>query len=361
MHPALVVGAALGLLALIFDKKGSTMPAIQKSFEDFHGRIKLDDDDEKATLREKRKVLINALNANLDKDVPAFETFNQGSYSMHTGVVPLDGNYDIDVGVIFDCHQSRYPDPVDLKKKVRDALVTPVRTVLIRRPCVTVNYLRNGVPEYHVDLAVYTKRDDGQLDIAKGKENSAPEFRVWEVSNPKKLTELIRTAFTDDKELAQYRRCIRYIKRWRDVQFRSGGAPLSIALTVAAKQWFSPNIGFSGTPCDLLAMLDWVKVMLSNFEYTSTEDEGWHYRLKVQLPVNPGGDLMAKLTKAQMETFKVKLEALRDALAKAYDEDLPEDACRHLNKQFGDDFKVPEKADTAKVVKAAAISTGNSA
>jgi hypothetical protein len=242
MHPALVIGAVFGLLALIFNKKGATMPAIQKSFEEFHSRIKLDNDDEKATLREKREVLIDALTANLDESVPVFETFNQGSYAMHTGVVPLDGNYDIDVGVIFDCKQGRYPDPVVLKKKVHDALDTPVRTVLIRRPCVTVNYLRKGKTEYHVDLAIYAKRDDDQLDIAKGKENSAQEFRIWEVSNPKKLTELICAAFTDDKELAQYRRCIRYIKRWRDVQFRNGGTPLSIALTVAAKQWFRPNI-----------------------------------------------------------------------------------------------------------------------
>lgn len=70
---------------------------------------------------------------------------------------------------------------------------------------------------------------------------------------------------------------------------------------------------------------------------------------------------MAWMTKAQMETFKLKLENLRDALQDAYDEDLPEDACKLLNKQFGDDFKVPEKAATAKAVVAPVISTGNSA
>lgn len=43
------------------------MPAVQKQFEDFHTVIKLDNDDEKAKLREKRKVLIDALSANLDK------------------------------------------------------------------------------------------------------------------------------------------------------------------------------------------------------------------------------------------------------------------------------------------------------
>lgn len=336
------------------------MPAVQKQFEEFHTAIKLDNDDEKAKLRDKRDVLIHALDENLEDDVPDFETFVQGSYSMHTGIVPLDGDYDIDVGVIFDCKQGQYPDPVVLKKKVRDALDTHGRTVLIRRPCVTVNYMRAGVSEYHVDLAIYAKRDDGLLDIAKGKENSANEFRVWEASDPKKLTKLICDAFNDDKELAQYRRSIRYLKRWRNVQFRNGGAPRSIALTVAAREWFKPKFESSGKPSDLLAMLDWVNSMLNHFHGVVT-DEGYHERLKVFLPVTPAGDLMDALTKQQMETFKAKLEVLRDALEEAYDEDLPEDACKVLQKEFGDDFKVPEKAATAKAAIPPVISTGNSA
>ncbi|MBL0492947.1 cyclic GMP-AMP synthase DncV-like nucleotidyltransferase [Aeromonas veronii] len=336
------------------------MPAVQKQFEDFHTAIKLDDDDEKAKLRDKRKVLIDALRAKLDDDVPSFEAFNQGSYAMHTGVVPLDGNYDIDVGVIFDCNQGKYPDPVVLKKKVHDALDSHGRTVLIRRPCVTVNYMRDNLPEYHVDLVIYTKNDDGLLAIGKGKEHSAPDLCFWEPADPKKLTELICDAFTGQKEREQYRRCIRYLKRWRDVQFRNGGAPLSIALTVAAKQWFKPTLEASGKPTDLLALFAWVTSILNQFQTVAT-DEGHYERLKVNLPVTPGGDLMERMSKLQMETFKAKLKALKDALDEAYSEDLPEDACKILKKQFGDDFKVPEKAETAKATVAPVISTGNSA
>lgn len=336
------------------------MPAVQKQFEEFHDTIKLDEDDEKAKLREKRETLIDALKANLPDDVPTFTPFNQGSYAMNTGVMPLDGNYDIDVGLVFDCIQDRYPDPVALKKKVRDALDTHVRTVLIRRPCVTVNYMRNSSPEYHVDLAIYAKRSDDLLDIAKGKENSAAEHRVWEVAAPQKLTKIICEAFSETKDLAQYRRCIRYIKRWRNVQFRNGGAPLSIALTVAAKMWFKPTFETSGKPADLRALLDWVNSILNNFVGAITS-EGYHKRLRVDLPVSPYSDLMEGMTKLQMETFQEKLEALRDALDNAYNEDLPEDACMLLKKQFGDDFKVPEKSQTAKAVAVPVISTGNSA
>lgn len=361
MNPLGLGLLAAGLAWLFLDKKETKMPALQKHFEDFHSRIKLDIDDEKANLREKRDTLVNALKAKLPTDVPAFEKFHQGSYSMHTGVVPLDGNYDIDVGIVFDCDREAYPDPVDLKKKVRDALNSNGRTVVIRRPCVTVNYVRDGVTQYHVDLAIYAKRSDGLLDLAKGKEQSGDNWRHWEVSDPKRLTQLICDAFDDDAQLAQYRRCIRYIKRWRDVQFRSGGAPLSIALTVAARDWFRPRFEASGKPADLLALLGWVKTMLSYFDLAHTDEGGWHSRLEVKLPAKPYSNLMEKLTKSQMANFKDRLIALRDALEEAYDEDLPEEGCKLLNKQFGDAFVVPAKADTAKATTAAAVGTGNSA
>lgn len=336
------------------------MPAVQQHFQAFHDRIKLDDDDEKAKLREKRETLLKALRAGLGADVPTFENFNQGSYSMHTGVRPLDGNFDIDVGLVFDCSRDKYPDPVELKRKVRDALDSKGRTVLVRRPCVTVNYMRDGETDYHVDLAIYVKRTDGKVDLAKGKENSEASLRTWEVSDPKGLTEAICAAFTKTEDLAQYRRCIRYLKRWRNVQFSNGGAPLSIALTVAALRWFKPKAESSGRPADLLALLDWVDVILANFTIGVT-GEGAHERLQVMLPVQPRTDLMQGMTKAQMGVFKTKLEGLRDALRKAYHEDLPEDACKLLNKQFGDDFKVPEKSETGKKVAPAVVGTGHSA
>ncbi|MNR68203.1 hypothetical protein D3C85_1926260 [compost metagenome] len=62
-----------------------------------------------------------------------------------------------------------------------------------------------------------------------------------------------------------------------------------------------------------------------------------------------------------MSTVKSKFEVLRDALQDAYDEELPEDACKVLKKQFGDDFMVPDKAATARAVVPPVISTGNSA
>lgn len=46
------------------------MPSVQKQFEDFHSAICFDEDDEKATLREKRDTIVKALREKLGADVP---------------------------------------------------------------------------------------------------------------------------------------------------------------------------------------------------------------------------------------------------------------------------------------------------
>lgn len=58
---------------------------LQEHFKNFHDKIKLDYDTN-AELRDKRDILCGIL-SNSDK-LPGFEILNQGSYSMHTGVVP---------------------------------------------------------------------------------------------------------------------------------------------------------------------------------------------------------------------------------------------------------------------------------
>ena len=101
------------------------MPAVQRQFEDFHSAICFDEDDEKATLREKRDTIVKALKANLGDDVPTFTNFNQGSYSMHTGVVPLDGNFDIDVGLIFDVQPDKTRPGKLPRQGINDGAVVP--------------------------------------------------------------------------------------------------------------------------------------------------------------------------------------------------------------------------------------------
>lgn len=334
-------------------QKGNQMASIQKQFELFHSEIRLDEDDQNAKLREKRDLLTKNLRENISNEAPSFETFNQGSYSMGTGIVPQDCNYDIDVGVTFDCEEDKYPDPVELKQLVRDALTHGNRTVAIRRPCVTVTYMKNGNPDYHVDLAIYVKRFDGLLNLAMGKESSSEDKRFWQISDPKGLTDLIKN-HRSGEEAAQFRRCIRYLKRWRDVHCIGGEAPISVALTVAAYRWFSPyKDPFSGKYTDLDAMSNWCNVILSNFDLNDS--------LQIPLPVQPYSNLLEKMTTNQMSSFKDKLENLYEVLCAAQNEPLPEDACQKLHDEFGDDFPEIEKEESAKSVDKPYVSTGASA
>jgi len=67
--------------------------SLQSPFMKFHEAILLKRFDENAELREKRDRILKRLRDNLSV---TFEPFNQGSYSMGTGIKPLDGDYDID-------------------------------------------------------------------------------------------------------------------------------------------------------------------------------------------------------------------------------------------------------------------------
>lgn len=342
------------------------MADVQKQFTEFHSNIRLKDDDEKAKLQEKRNLLIDDLNAGLKREADKkgeeslkFKHFNQGSYAMHTGTKPYDNDYDIDVGLTFDNTQDDFDTPVELKKKVKDALNSTFRTVKIRRPCVTVTYMKDNKPDYHVDLAVYVNIDDeDHYEIAMGKEHSDEENQEWQESDPKGLIKKINNLFSDDDERKQFRRAIRYLKRWRDKQFRNGGVPISIALTCAAYHWFEP-VKIAGEYNDLRALKGLVDEMINNFDFFS-------HQLEVELPVIPNSDLLEKMTDKQMDTFNEKLEDLKKSLENAKNDSSLTAACKTLKKQFGDDFPVPEndnkpKDKITKSKTSPVVTTGSSA
>ena len=340
------------------------MADIQKHFEAFHDLIKLKQFEENQTLRDKRDITLDKLKTRLktifeekDEPVPTYQAFDQGSYKMGTGVIPLDSDYDIDVGVSFNVSKNDYPDPVEVKEWVYDALDGHTKKVDMRRPCVTVFYQKGEEPQYHVDLAIYSDEScnaDGKKYLAKGKLNSSDDNKSWEVSDPKGLADTVGNKYSgDDKK--QFVRVIRYLKRWKDHKFSSNGnaAPIGIGLTISAYNWFSPNkttdnVTNTTKYNDLQATRGVVSGMLNNFGD----------RLRVYLPVEPYSELFGKMTDNQMTNLKEKLEDLLEALDSAISEVDPVKACETLKKVFGDDFPVPEKPDTGEK-KGRAISTAS--
>jgi hypothetical protein len=338
------------------------MAKVQKQFEQFHEAIKLRRYHENATLAEKRERVLRTLSDGIVRlreeglSIPSYRVFNQGSYDLGVGVKPLDGDFDIDVGVAFDLARAEHL-PIDVKCWVFDAVEGHTDAVKIRTSCVTVFYHAEGEPVYHVDLAVYAdaEKNGGQLFLARGTPNSALENRVWTPSDPEGLTDLINSKFSGDDQ-KQFRRLVRYLKRWKDLRFSKDGnaAPRGIALTVAAYHWFVPRWNWvedAQQRDDLDALRNLVAAMIALFSP----------RLAVRCPADPFDDLCARMSDAQMQNFKSRLEALLDVVRDAADDTDPHTACKALASEFGDDFPIPDPEDSGKRQRRAITSSGSSA
>ena len=344
------------------------MAKVQRRFAEFDGKIRLGRFKEEATLREKRDIVLDKLKEKLpsvfekhDEETLTSTFRDQGSYEMGTGTKPLDSDFDIDQGVYFDVAASEY-DPVTLKERVHEALDGHTKSVRIRRPCVTVQYQSNGESLYHVDVAVYSSggsNSDGRDRLAVGRRGSSEENRSWDVSDPAGLSSVVLGRFTGN-DRHQFRRVVRYFKRWRDDNFSSDGnaAPNGIGLTVGTFddlvcRYFDV---VAGEPDDLSAIRDVTRGLLSRFRQVwDSEHEQPVWRLSVNLPVDPWSDVFEKMTNRQMGDFKTNLEDFLEALEFADDVVDPVAACEKLRKVFGSDFPVPARKDTGKKTSSAAV------
>lgn len=355
------------------------MANIQKQIGQYDEAIRLTRFGENATLREKRDAVLNKLRDRFSRmreegrAVPTFDPFNQGSYQMGTGIDPEKGDYDIDVGLDFATTKANYPDPVELKELVYEALHGHTKEVVIRRSCVTVYYQAKGELAYHVDLAVYAcdnvEATPHTLHIAKGKQHSETAHRLWEPSDPKGVTTWVEGRFTGDSE-KQFLRAIRILKGWKSSRFdhNGNGAPSGIGLTIAAGRWFQPEVTTDpvskvATCDDRKALRNLVDTMIRSFNtIASVENPGkTAVRLTVGLPVTPWNDVFARMTEGHMATFKSRLEKLRDVLDEVAAEEDPVEACKKMQAQFGPRFPVPPKEDTAQSRGRAITSSGVSA
>jgi hypothetical protein len=317
------------------------MANIQQQLVKFNDSIRISYDED-SKLREKRDMLLTELRAALTKkfvstgvSVPTFDIFNQGSYYMRTGIKPLvSEDHDIDVGIRFNFSKESHL-PTKVKEWVFEALQTGARTVEYKRNCIRAQYHKAGEKSYHVDIAVYVhpSHNSWQTYLAKGYVGSKEEYKKWEIAEPEQLKTLFDTKFSDANDREQFRRIIRYLKKWKDVNFSASGneRPTGIALTACVIKWFSPNKSYYSPYNDLDALLKVVNYMISNYSI-------WSSRLTVNLPVQPQNNLFEKMSDNQMLTMKTKLTALRDALMAANNDASPVNALARLKTVFGHDF-----------------------
>jgi hypothetical protein len=310
--------------------------SLQPLFRRFHEAIQLKRFGEEKELRDRRDKILSRLRSNLKM---TFEFFNQGSYEMGTGVKPVSSDYDIDVGVQFSIDHRKH-DPVEVKGWVYKAVAEP--NAQWRRPCITVYYQESGKPKYHVDLAVFAKEPSSNRSyLALGKEHSSADQRQWQEDDRQGFMNDIEQRFREQEDDFQFRRVIRYMKRWKDVHFQTGlrAAPSGLALTVAARKWFSPVKPYrNGKPeyDDRAATSGLVQSILQNFS------NGWENghlvpRLRLEFPHAPHDDVLKPLSSQKMIEFHNHLEQLRNQLEEAN----RTGSTAPLRRAFGDAF--PER------------------
>jgi hypothetical protein len=328
--------------------------SLQEQFVKFNETIRIDYD-VKSELKEKRDILIGILRDS--GKLPGFTVLNQGSYIMYTGLEAVDKEYDIDVGLRFDVNTSDY-EPMDLKNIICDILKNHTEYgSKVKKPCVTITYKKDGEAAYHVDLVAYTYEDkndhDSQMHLARGKD-STPDEICWEKSDPKGLVDYINNAITIGNDRDQYRRIIRYIKRWKNLKFDNNGhaEPASIGITLIAADKFQASSN-NGEYNDLDALISFVKKIQNLFSYKGISDKGrLLYRIKYPLPYelkfDTNTDVFEKMSDSQMTDFKDKIDKLVRDLEVVQSEVDEVEQCKKLQKIFGDDFEVPETKALSK-------------
>ena len=335
---------------------------IQTHFNTFHDKIKLgrrDDAYNKARGRDD-SITAEVRAAFKDAGYSVTEDFIQGSLKTHTGVVPISGDYDIDRALVID-EEDAPENPVTPKETVLDVLESRgFKNAKIKKPCVTADYASDNV---HIDFVIY-KLSSGKYYLAVGKRYSDEENREWSIADPLGLIDWINDSsnYEEDERsevMAQFRRLVRYLKRWRDVQFSAEVAPkvFSIGLTVMLKQEFMPMFSTEGAREDLTALHNTVKAILdASFFYQQWAGQ---YRVRVDLPVEPYRDIFDGSSLDTGTQLYNKLKRLEKKLAEVEALSDVREQCKILNELFGDDFEIPDPpSGSSKVNKAVYPSPG---
>ena len=179
----------------------------------------------------------------------------------------------------------------------------------------TADYASDNV---HIDFIVYKRLGD-QHYLAVGKKNSDEHNREWSAADPLGLIAWIDDDSDYDKDdakdvLAQFRRLVRYLKRWRDVQFSDTVAAkvYSIGLTVMMKKEFVSSFSTEGARQDLAALRATVEAILDAGYFDEEEDN--KYRVRVDLPAEPWRDIFDGSSLDTSTQLYNKLKHLKEQL-----------------------------------------------
>jgi hypothetical protein len=246
-------------------------------------------------------------------------------------VTPLDGEFDIDLGVYLqNLPQDNWPSPDIVHRWIFNAVEEHTKEApKDKRTCVRVTY----AGYYHTDLPIYGPSIENSYLAEKGEKG-------WHESNP--------VAFTNwfiervKKEGEQLRRIVHYIKAWADFKSSNAKLPKSFILTILAANHFMESdrddVSFSSTMKNIYESIN-ISTVITN-------------------PVNPNEIVSERITESQWSNFNDELSSLKDNASDALKNDEKEEASKTWRKVFGDRFPIykgPKEGDKPLKTTAPAI------
>ena len=331
--------------------------SLQTQFNKFNKTISLSwQDDRIKKIREKNESIIGDIKKKFnDNGYPVIENFMQGSYITNTTIEPIDKEYDLDVGIVID--EEKAPDnPIDAKRSLRDVLLERnLKDPKIKKPCVTAQYFKSGEKSFHLDYPIYKKNSIDDYFLAVGKEQSNEDNRDWEVSDPRGLINWLNesSAFNNDDAYKQYKRLIRYMKRWRDhcISESEKKKVYSIGLAIMIRESFCMSISNDGDIDDIKAFQNTIENIKGKY-FTCVDPINQKYNVQVNLPVKPYRDVFYKHGTSVGTLFHNKLTDLLINLNNVKQENSLIKKCEILQKKcFGEDFPIPDDDSDTKTFK----------
>jgi len=333
--------------------------SLQSKFNTFNQRIQLTrQDDAYKDAREKDDSITGVIKTKFkEKGYPVIDDFVQGSLATFTAIKEKGKDFDIDRAIIID-HDEAPTDPVEVKKVILDILENRgFRNAKIKKPCVTADYQSQNL---HIDIPIYRKTSWDSYQLAVGRKDSNTENKIWSDSAPIELINWINDSSTfgeyATQKLYQFRRLVRYIKRWRNNKFSHDVSRkiYSIGLTVMIKQHFKPSIDSEGCPNDLIALKDTINSILNWSGYFTSYPDG-QWKVLVSLPVSPYRDIFHGSSFNTGTRFRNQLSNLNSSLQTVSAETDESKQCSLLIGLFGDDF--PEGTNNASAARKTVFAT----
>ena len=286
---------------------------------------------EKKYLRKARTAITTKIlnNFSAKSQIPPIEFKVQGSFTMDTIIRPLNGEFDIDIGIYFkfptnDREQWAIPQTVSgwVSNAVKNHTSTPPENKVT---CVRVTYkpITPGSDYgYHVDLPIYGGYENGWGNTYNV--IGMNDDRQWnEKSDPSAFTKWFNEkCLKNEQDRKQLIRIVKYLKAWKDFQTKDIKMPSGMILTIIAAKNYFPR------ERDDIALY---KIL-----------EEVHFRLwwgfSIIKPVEPENDLVKSFSSRQKDYFMSRLREFRDDAYLATRSDSQEESISLWKKHLGERF-----------------------